>query len=138
MAVHGGKLQLQTGGDGEIVDLTEGVAAIVRTAGVVAGLATVFVAGTTAAVTTMEYEAGAVIDLREALERLAPQGHDYEHNRRNQDTNGHAHVRAAAVGPSVGVPIVAGGLALGVWQQIVLIDFDTRARERTVMVAIVG
>jgi secondary thiamine-phosphate synthase enzyme len=138
MAVHGGVLRLSTGGGGEIVDLTDGVASVVRTSDVAAGVATVFVAGTTAAVTTMEFEPGAVIDLREALERLAPQPHDYEHNRRNHDTNGHAHIRAAVVGPSVGVPVVAGALALGQWQQIVLIDFDTRPRERTVTVQIVS
>jgi secondary thiamine-phosphate synthase enzyme len=138
MAVHGGMLRLSTGGGGEIVDLTAGVASVVRTSGVQAGVATVFVAGTTAAVTTMEYEPGAVIDLRAALERLAPQAHDYEHNVRNHDTNGHAHVRAAIVGPSVGVPVVGGEAALGTWQQIVLIDFDTRPRDRTVMVQIVS
>jgi secondary thiamine-phosphate synthase enzyme len=131
-------LRMSTGGGGEIVDLTAGVAAVVRTSGVEVGVATVFVQGTTAAVTTMEYEPGAVIDLRAALERLAPESADLEHNIRNQDANGHAHVRAAIVGPSVGVPIVGGAPALGTWQQIVLIDFDTRPRERTVMVQIVS
>ena len=138
MAVHGGMLRLSTGGGGEIVDLTAGVASVVRTSGVEVGVANVFVAGTTAAVTTMEYEPGAAIDLRAALERLAPASADLEHNIRNHDTNGHAHVRAAIVGPSVGVPIVGGEAALGTWQQIVLIDFDTRPRDRTVMVQIVS
>ncbi len=134
MAVHGGVVRLSTEGGGEIVDITAGVASVVRMAEIAVGVATVFVAGTTAAVTTMEYEPGAVIDLREALERLIPGSTDYEHNRRNHDTNGHAHARAAIVGPSVAIPVVDGKLALGTWQQIVLIDFDTRPRERTVAV----
>ena len=134
MAVHSAALRLSTGGAGQIVDLTAGVASIVAQAAEAVGLATIFVTGTTAAVTTMEYEPGAVIDLRAALESLAPADPDYEHNRRCGDDNGHAHVRAAIVGPSVSVPIVGGALALGTWQQIVLIDFDSRPRERTVLV----
>lgn len=138
MSVHSGLLRLSTGGAGEIVDLTEGVASIVRMASTPVGVATVFVTGTTAAVTTMEYEPGAVIDLRTVLERLIPSAADYEHNRRNNDTNAHAHARAAIVGPGVSVPLVDGALALGTWQQIILIDFDTRPRERTVLVHVVA
>ncbi len=138
MALHSGKLRLSTDGGGEIVDLTAGVASVVRMAEIAAGVATVFVQGTTAAVTTMEFEAGAVIDLRAALERLMPADAESEHNRLNADTNGHAHVRAAIVGASVAVPVLDGALALGVWQQIVLIDFDTRPRERSVLVSVVS
>ena len=138
MSVHSGLLRLRTAGGGEIVDLTEGVASIVRMASTPVGVATVFVTGTTAAVTTMEYEPGAVIDLRTVLERLIPGEAAYEHNRRNDDTNAHAHARAAIVGPGVSVPLVDGALALGTWQQIVLIDFDTRPRERTVLVHVVA
>jgi secondary thiamine-phosphate synthase enzyme len=93
------------------------------------------------AVTTMEHEPGGIADLRATLERLVPErpdDGDYEHNRLNNDTNAHAHIRAAIVGPSVTVPLVQGELALGTWQQIVLIDFDDRPRERTVSVQVVG
>jgi secondary thiamine-phosphate synthase enzyme len=134
MAVHSGLLRLSTAGGGEIVDLTDGVASVVRMAEIEVGVATAFVRGSTAAVTTMEYEPGAVADLGALLERLIPAGGDYEHNRRNGDTNAHAHARAAIIGPSVAVPVVAGRLALGTWQQIVLVDFDVRPRERSVFV----
>jgi secondary thiamine-phosphate synthase enzyme len=134
MAVHGGVLRLSTGGGGEVVDLTAGVASVVRMAEIDVGVATAFVRGSTAAVTTMEYEPGAVADLGALLERLIPAAGEYEHNRRNADTNAHAHARAALIGPSVSVPVLGGALALGTWQQIVLVDFDVRARERSVFV----
>jgi secondary thiamine-phosphate synthase enzyme len=86
----------------------------------------------------MEYEPGGVHDLGEMLERLIPAAGDYEHNRLNHDTNSHAHQRASLVGPSLTVPVVAGRLALGTWQQIVLLDFDDRPRQRTVVVQLVG
>lgn len=134
MAVHGGLLRVRTRGGGEISDLTDGVASVVRAAQVDRGVATVFISGSTAAVTTMEFEPGGVCDLTEALERLIPTFGDYAHNRLNHDTNAHAHMRAAIVGPSESIPVVGGRLALGTWQQIVLIDFDDRARERSVTV----
>jgi secondary thiamine-phosphate synthase enzyme len=136
--VSGGLLRMETPGDGEIVDLTEGVHRIVRTAEVERGLVTVFVTGSTAAVTTMEYEPGGVNDLQGLLDRLIPRQADYEHNRLNGDTNAHAHLRAAVIGPSETIPLVDGQLALGTWQQIVLIDFDDRPRHRTVTVQIVS
>lgn len=129
---------METPGDGEIVDLTEGVRRVVRTAEVERGLVTVFVTGSTAAVTTMEYEPGGVNDLQGLLDRLIPRQADYEHNRLNNDTNAHAHLRAAVIGPSVTIPLVDGQLALGTWQQIVLIDFDDRPRRRTVTVQILS
>jgi secondary thiamine-phosphate synthase enzyme len=131
-------LRLSTEGGGQIVDVTEGVASVVRMAEIGVGVATVFVRGSTAAITAMEYEPGAVIDLTDVLERLIPTGADYEHNRRNHDTNAHAHARAAIIGPSVAVPVVDGALALGTWQSIVLIDLDDRPRERTVLVHVVA
>ena len=100
MAVHGGLLRLQTQGNGEIVDLTEGVKSIVRTAGVERGLVSVFATGSTVAITTMEYERGGVRDLQALLDRLIPARDDYEHNRLNHDSNAHAHLRAAVIGPS--------------------------------------
>jgi secondary thiamine-phosphate synthase enzyme len=113
------------------------VQSIVDQAGVDSGLVSVFVPGSTAAVTTMEYEPGGVHDLREALDRLIPQEGDYEHNRLNADSNSHAHIRAAIVGPSETLPVRGGRLALGTWQQIVLMDFDDRARQRTVVVQVI-
>ncbi len=138
MTVHTGLLRLETEGDGHIVDLTEGVLAVVRQSGVEHGLVGVFVTGSTAAVTTMEHEPGGVQDLREALARLVPvarpEGGDYAHNVRNADDNAHSHLRASLVGPSETIPLVDGRLATGTWQQVVLIDFDDRPRERTVVV----
>jgi secondary thiamine-phosphate synthase enzyme len=134
MAVHAGMLRLSTRGDGEIVALTDGVASVVRQAGAPEAVATVFAVGSTLAVTTMEYEPGGVSDLTDALERLIPREGDYAHNRLNRDTNSHAHMRAALIGPSESVPVVGGRLVLGTWQQLVLIDFDDRPRQRTVHV----
>jgi secondary thiamine-phosphate synthase enzyme len=134
MAIHSGMLRLSTRGDGQIVDLTDGVAGVVRDAGAGEGLATVFAVGSTVAVTTMEYEPGGVEDLTRALERLIPRDGDYAHNRLNHDTNSHAHMRAALIGPSEAVPVVGGRLALGTWQQVVLVDFDDRPRQRVVHV----
>lgn len=138
MAVHGGVLRLETAGDGQIVDLTDGVRSVVRTSGVAHGVAVVFARGSTVAVTTMEYEPGGVADLTELLDRLIPSVGDYEHNRRNADTNAHAHLRAALIGPSESIPVVDGALVLGTWQQIVLIDFDDRPRRREVAVQLLS
>jgi secondary thiamine-phosphate synthase enzyme len=136
--VHSGQLRFSTAGDGDVIDLTEGVSSVVRAAGVERGVAAVFVPGSTAAVTLMEHEPGGVNDLRATLDRLVPRDRDYEHNRLNNDTNSHAHIRAAVVGPSETVPIERGRLATGTWQQIVLVDFDDRPRERTVVVQVIS
>jgi secondary thiamine-phosphate synthase enzyme len=133
-----GLLKLSTPGGGEIVDLTEGVGAVVARSEVRHGLVNVFAVGSTVAVTTIEYEPGAVADLRAALERLLPAGLEYEHNRLNHDTNSHAHMRAAVIGPSESIPVVDGRLVLGTWQQVVLLDFDDRPRQRTVHVHVVS
>jgi secondary thiamine-phosphate synthase enzyme len=138
MSVHSGALRLQTPGDGEIVDISEGVGRVLAASGVDRGTVNVFAVGSTVAVTTMEYEPGGVGDLRRLLERLIPSDENYEHNRRNHDTNAHAHLRAAVVGPSVSIPVIGGRLALGTWQQIVLLDFDDRARDRTVLVDVLS
>jgi secondary thiamine-phosphate synthase enzyme len=136
--VHAGQLRLSTRGDGDIVDLTEGVRRVLEQSQAHRGVVTVFVTGSTAAVTTMEYEPGGVRDLQETLERLVPRGGDYHHNRLNHDTNAHAHLRAAIVGPSESIPFADGRLALGTWQQVVLIDFDDRPRDRQVAVHVVA
>ena len=138
MAVHAGQLRFSTEGDGDVVDLTEGVQSIVDSSGVRDGLVAVFVPGSTAAITAMEHEPGGVQDLREALDRLIPPDLAYEHNRLNHDTNSHAHIRAALVGPSETFPVQDGRVALGTWQQIVLVDFDDRPRQRTVAVQVLG
>ena len=136
MSIHAGELRVSTRGDGDVIDLTDGVARVVRDSGVEHGIAAVFVPGATAAVTAMEFEPGGVHDLRETLERLVPSAADYEHNRLNHDSNSHAHIRAAIVGPSETVPVRDGRLATGTWQQVVLLDFDDRPRERTVTVQV--
>ena len=129
---------MDTPGNGHIVDITPGVASVVSTSGVERGLVNVFATGSTVAVTTMEYEPGGVSDLQSLLDRLIPVRGDYEHNVRNHDTNAHAHLRAAVIGPSESIPLVDGRLALGTWQQVVLIDFDDRPRRRTVTVQVVS
>jgi len=136
---HSAHLRFSTDGNGDVVDLTAGVAAVVESAGsVTSGVAIVFVPGATAAVTTMENEPGNVFDLRALLDRLVPPDDDYHHNRLNHDSNAHAHIRAALIGPSEAIPIEAGRLLLGTWQQIVLVDFDDRPRQRTVLVNVLG
>jgi secondary thiamine-phosphate synthase enzyme len=138
MAAHGGLLRISTRGDGETVDLTEGVQSVVRSAEVRLGVAVVFAVGSTVAVTTMEHEPGGVDDLRAALERLLPADAQLRHNVLNGDTNAHAHLRAALIGPSESIPIVDGRLGLGTWQQVVLLDFDDRPRQRSVSVTILS
>ena len=136
MPTHSGHIRLTTQGDGDVCPLSDRVTEIVREAGVERGVATVFVPGATVAITTMEFEPGGVHDLKELLDRLIPKQGDYQHNRLNYDTNSHAHLRAAIVGPSESIPVDAGRLLLGTWQEIVLVDFDDRARERTVLVSV--
>lgn len=136
--VHSSLLKLSTGGDGEIVDLTHGVASIVSASGARQGIVTIAAVGSTVAVTTMEYEPGGVRDLAGLLERLIPREGEYAHNALNHDTNAHAHLRAALIGPSETLPITGGRPALGTWQQVVLLDFDDRPRSRTVHVHVVA
>jgi secondary thiamine-phosphate synthase enzyme len=136
MAVHTAELRFSTQGDSDVIDITAEVRGVVEEAGVEAGQALAFVRGSTAAISTMEFEPGGVHDLREMLERLIPTQGEYEHNRLNHDTNSHAHQRATVVGPSETVPVVGGRLALGTWQQLVLLDFDDRPRDRTVVVQV--
>jgi len=138
VTVHTGQLRFSTQGDGDVVDLTEGVLEVVRSAGVENGAVSVFVPCSTAAVTAMEHEPGGVHDLRATLDRLVPPQGEYEHNRLNNDTNSHAHIRAAIVGPSETIPVREGRLGTGTWQQVVLIDFDDRPRERTVVVQVLS
>jgi secondary thiamine-phosphate synthase enzyme len=134
MEARSTELRFPTAGDGDAVDITPEVQRFVESSDVAQGQASAFVRGSTAAITTMEYEPGGVRDLRAMLERLIPSQGSYEHNLLNHDTNSHAHQRASLIGPSLSAPVIDGRLALGTWQQIVLLDFDDRPRERTVIV----
>jgi secondary thiamine-phosphate synthase enzyme len=138
VTVGGGQLRFSTEGDGDVVDITAGVESVVASSELATGVVSVFVPGSTAAITAMEHEPGGVHDLREALDRLVPREGPYEHNRLNADTNSHAHIRAAIVGTSETVPFRDGRLQLGTWQQLVLVDFDDRPRQRTVLVHVLG
>jgi secondary thiamine-phosphate synthase enzyme len=138
VAVHTGELRLSTQGDADVIDITDGVQRVVSSAGIDEGIASAFIRGSTAGITTMEHEPGGVHDLRALLDRLIPVEGEYEHNRLNRDTNSHAHQRASIIGPSEVVPVSGGRLALGTWQQLVLIDFDDRPRERTVVVQVLS
>lgn len=133
------QITLQTRGNTDILDLTDQTRAAVSRSGVTRGTVTLFNVGSTAALSTIEYEPGLVRhDIDAALEKLAPAAGRYEHEETWHDDNGHAHVRATLMGPSLTVPIVDGQLTLGTWQQIVLLDFDTRPRARTVICQILG
>lgn len=123
---------IRTSGQGDAHDITPLVARAVG--GVRSGLATVFVVGSTAAVTTIEFEPGAIEDLNAVLERLAPRSGEYRHHERWGDDNGSSHVRAAMLGPSLTIPVVEGELTLGTWQQILLLELDTRPRERELVI----
>jgi len=130
--------EISTGGQGDAHDVTAVVARAVTQSGVRSGVATVFVVGSTAGITTIEFEPGAVQDLNAVFEALAPRGAAYRHHLRWGDDNGSSHVRAALLGPSITVPFKDGELRLGTWQQIVLFEFDTRPRRRELVVQIVG
>jgi len=138
MAIVTDTVQVSTRGDDEIVDLTAKVQAVLTRHGYREGQALMFVSGSTAALTTVEYEPGLLQDLPAAFERIAPRGIRYHHEEAWHDGNGHSHVRASLLGPSLTVPFQGGALLLGTWQQIVLIDFDNRPRRREVVVQLSG
>ena len=127
-----------TTADTDIQDLTQDVAQILAQSGIREGQVLVFTPGSTAGITTIEFENGVVFDLEQAIERLAPQDLHYDHNARWGDGNGYSHVRAALLGPSMTVPVIDGQLQLGTWQQVVLCDFDNRPRERRIIVQVMG
>jgi secondary thiamine-phosphate synthase enzyme len=131
-------LQLETRGNADVIDITKDVERALRETKAEDGIVTVFVSGSTGAVTTIEYEPGLVKDIRTALDKIAPQGAKYEHDKRWGDGNGHSHVRASLIGPSLTVPFVKREMQLGTWQQIVFIDLDNRARQRRLIVQVMG
>jgi len=132
------ELHLHTGGHCDIQDITSQVAGAVRDSGLRAGIVTIFCPGSTGGLTTIEYESGALADLRQVFDDIVPPARDYRHHLRWGDDNGHSHVRAALVGPSLTVPFADGRLTLGTWQQIVFLDFDTRSRSRRLVVQVMG
>lgn len=136
--VHTGRIRLNTRGNADTHDLTERVAEVVAESGVHAGTATVFTPSSTSALTTIEYEDGALEDLRRTLNEIASPEREYRHNLRWGDGNGHAHLRAALLGPSLSIPVVDGRLTLGTWQQVLYLDFDVRPRQREILVQVVG
>ncbi|MEM2901289.1 MAG: secondary thiamine-phosphate synthase enzyme YjbQ [Candidatus Bathyarchaeia archaeon] len=138
MVVKTDRIMLETRGEGDIQDITGLVEMSVRKSGLRNGIVTVFVPGSTGTLTTIEYEPGLLKDLPNALERIAPKAHPYEHEKRWHDGNGHSHVRASIMGPSLTVPFVEGQLTLGTWQQIVFVELDVRGRSRRLVAQIIG
>lgn len=139
MAVESHQIEVKTRGNNHVVNITDEVARCIDSGEIASGTATVFVIGSTGGVTTTEYEPGLVDhDLKAAFEGIAPQGGRYRHEETWHDDNGHAHVRASLLGPSLTVPVIDRRLQLGTWQQIVLLDFDTRPRSRRIIVQVLG
>ena len=138
MKIASSELEFKTTGQTDIIDISREVQEEVLQSGIQDGTIILFISGSTAALTTIEFESGVVHDLRKAIERLAPKDIPYEHDRRWGDGNGYSHVRAAIMGPSLIIPIRGGRLLLGTWQQIVLLDFDNRPRRRGVTAQIMG
>ena len=131
-------LVLSCRGYGDMKNITAEVAAKLESHGLTSGTVTVFVPGSTGALTTIEYEGGLVADFEDVMERIAPSGQPYQHDARWGDGNGFSHIRAALLGPSLTIPFAEGGLTLGTWQQIVFIDFDNRSRNRQLVLQFLG
>ncbi len=138
MRIESEVLHRETTAGTDVLDLTRDVEDFVTRTSVDRGSVLVFVPGSTGAITTIEFESGAVADLKQAIERIAPQDAEYEHNLRWHDGNGYSHVRAALMGPSLVLPISRGQVVHGTWQQIVLCDFDNRPRRREILVQVTG
>ncbi len=138
MAVITKQIKISSKSENDIIDITEQVADVISESGISNGTITIFVSGSTGAITTIEYEPGLVKDFPEMLSRVAPDDINYEHEQRWHDGNGRSHVKASLVGPSLTVPFKDGQLLLGTWQQIVFLELDTRARTRTLVLQIIG
>jgi len=132
------KIEFSTDGEGSIKDITEEVKAEVKASNISNGITTLFVPGSTGAVTTLEYEPGLIKDLPAALERIAPRGASYEHQKMWHDGNGHSHVRASIIGPSLTIPVLEGQLSLGTWQQVVFLELDIKPRMRSLVLTTMG
>lgn len=138
MTVKNLSISLNTQGNADIRDITDQVARSVLQCGLKDGTVTIFCPSSTSALTTIEYESGALSDMRRLFDEVVPPDREYAHNQRWHDGNGHSHVRAALLGPSLTVPFVDGQLTLGTWQQIIYVDFDSRPRQRKLVVQIIG
>lgn len=138
MGTHHTTITLSTKGNCDLIDVTERVQDVVSGSGLKEGICTVFCPGSTASITTIEYEGGLLKDFPDALDRIVPQDITYEHHLRWGDGNGHSHVRASLMGPSLTIPFVDGSLTLGTWQQLVCCDFDNKPRNRRIEVMLIG
>ncbi len=138
MGVQAFDIFVETSAETDIMDLTPEVSRVVKESGIREGSITLFVPGSTGALSTIEFESGVINDLKKAIQRMAPDDIYYEHNERWGDGNGYSHVRAAMLGPSLHIPIIGGSMTLGTWQQIVLLDFDNRPRRRRIVVQVTG
>ena len=131
-------ISLRTQGNADIQDITDQIADAVLKSGLISGTLTIFCPSSTSALTTLEYESGALSDLRRLFDEIIPANREYAHNERWHDGNGHSHLRAALLGPSLTIPFVEGQLTLGTWQQVIYVDFDNRPRQRKLVVQIIG
>ena len=138
MKVVSKTIKVSSKGEDDIIDITEELSTVVKESNIENGTVTVFISGSTAAITTIEYEPGLIHDFPEMVSRIVPKSIEYEHDNTWHDGNGHSHVRASLIGPSLTVPVINGKLALGTWQQIVLLEMDTRPRNRNVILQIMG
>lgn len=136
--VKTGSIELSTRGNADVQDITAEIARVINASEIRNGTVTVFCPSSTSALTTIEYESGCVSDLRRLFEEIIPQNREYAHNAKWHDGNGHSHIRAALLGPSLTIPFVEGRLTLGTWQQVIYVDFDIRARHRELVLQIIG
>lgn len=136
--VKTGSIQLSTHGNADVQDITAQIAQVVIASELKNGTVTIFCPSATSALTTIEYESGCVSDLRRLFDEIIPGNREYAHNSRWGDGNGHSHVRAALLGPSLTIPFVKGNLTLGTWQQVIFVDFDVRARHRELVLQMIG
>lgn len=138
MTVKTASLSLRTQGNADIHDITDQIAHALSNSGLTAGTVTIFCPSSTSALTTIEYEGGALSDLRRLFDEIVPPNREYAHNERWHDGNGHSHIRAALLGPALTIPFVDGQLTLGTWQQVIYVDFDNRPRQRHLVVQLIG
>ena len=138
MPVETLSIELNTNGDADILDITQDVSQCIGESSLQNGTVTVFYQSSTSALTTLEYESGCISDLRRLFDEIVPQDREYAHNARWGDGNGHSHVRAALLGPSLTIPFVDAALTLGTWQQIIYVDFDNKSRQRRLVVQVMG
>lgn len=138
MTITTGTIELRTRGNADIQDITRQVSSIVAESDIESGIVTIFCPSATSALTTIEYESGCISDLQRLFDEIVNPDRHYAHNARWGDGNGHSHVRAALLGPSLTIPFVEGRLTLGTWQQIIFLDFDNRSRQRRLVAQVMG